>query len=245
MGRSSISHLNQISFSGDSNDARIVKMKPLHSWEVSPEEALRIQGELRNRIVLKNKFLKVETVAGADVFYSGNRLIGAIAVLSYPQLELIDSAMATGKMTFPYIPGLFSFREGPILLKAFDRLKVKPDLIIFEGHGIAHPRRFGLASHLGLWLNLPSIGCARTSLLKEFLLPRTSRGSLTWVYLEGEKVGAVLRTRQDVQPVFVSPGYGIDLETSVQFILSLCPKYRIPEPLRVAHRMSRNAERKR
>jgi len=219
-------------------------MTPLHPWNVSIKEALQIQEELRGCVVLKNRFSKIKTVAGSDVAYSrsGAFLLGAMVVLSYPELKLRDSAMATGKVSFPYIPGLFSFREGPVLLKAFDRLKLKPDLIIFDGHGIAHPRRFGLASHMGLWLDLPSIGCARTPLLKDFTSPGSSKGSFAWVLLEGEKVGAALRTRQAVKPVFVSPGHRIDLMTSIHFILSTCRQYRIPEPLRLAHQLSRSSE---
>lgn len=219
-------------------------MTPLHPWNVSIEEAFQIQEELRGRVVLKNRFSEVKTVAGSDVAYSrgGIFLLGAMVVLSYPELKPLDSSLASGKVTFPYLPGLFSFREGPVLLKAFDQLKIKPDLIIFDGHGIAHPRRFGLASHMGLWLDLPSVGCARTPLLKGFTSPGRSKGSFAWVYLEGEKVGAVLRTRQDVKPVFVSPGHRIDLMTSIHFILSTCRRYRIPEPLRLAHQLSRSLE---
>lgn len=218
-------------------------MKPLHPWEVSVEEAIRIQEGLRDRIVLKTGFSEVKTVAGADVAYSrdGTFLSGAIAVLSYPALEPLDSALATGKVSFPYIPGLFSFREGPVLLKAFNSLKLKPDLVLFDGHGIAHPRRFGLASHLGLWLDLISIGCARMPLIKAIRPPGTSKGSFSWVYFEREKVGAVLRTRQGVKPVFVSPGHRIDLTTSIRIVLATCQKYRIPEPLRRAHLLSRES----
>lgn len=216
-------------------------MNLLHSWEVSVEEAIRIQEDLRNHLVLKKTFSRLRTIAGADVAYSkgGASLSGAISVLSYPELEPIDSAFATGEVSFPYIPGLFSFREGPILVKAFQRLKIKPDLMVFDGHGIAHPRGFGLASHLGLWLDLPSIGCTRTPLLKDFVFPKTYKGSYSWIFLEGKKVGAVIRTRQGVKPVFISPGHRIDLLTSIQIILATCPKFRIPEPLRKAHQLSR------
>src|SRR5512136_2226474 len=146
-------------------------MDPLHSWNVSAKEAIRIQEALKDKIILKKGASKVRTIGGGDVAYSknGNRLFCAIAVLSFPNLEVIDMATAHGKITFPYIPGLLSFREGPILIKTFQRLKIKPDAMIFDGQGIAHPRRMGLASHIGLWLDLPSIGCAKTPLLKEFI----------------------------------------------------------------------------
>lgn len=216
-------------------------MKPLHCWEVSVEEAIRIQEDLRGRIVLKNRFSELKTVAGADVsYFRGETFVsGAIAVFSYPELKPIDSALATGEVSFPYISGLFSFREGPVLLRAFEGLKIKPDLILFDGHGIAHPRQFGLASHLGLWLNLPSIGCARTSLLSPYGSPETAKGSFTWIYLKGKRVGASLRTRQGVKPIFVSPGHQIDLPTSLQIVLATCQGFRIPEPLRKAHHLSR------
>ncbi len=217
-------------------------MKPLHPWDVTIEEAIRIQEDLKGSIVLENRFLKWKTIAGADASYSRHHplLWGTIAVLTYPELELLDQVTVEGEVNFPYIPGLFSFREGPVLLKAFQKLKIKPDLILFDGHGIAHPRGIGLASHLGLWLDLPSIGCARTSLIKESTAPEKEKGSVRWIYREGEKVGAALRTREGVNPLFVSPGHRIDLMTSLRIVLSTCKTYRLPEPLRKAHQISRN-----
>ncbi len=190
---------------------------------------------------MKKTFSCLKTIGGADVAYSNdkNSLCGAIAVLSFPEMETIDMATARSEVSFPYIPGLFSFREGPILVKAFQSLRVKPDLLIFEGHGTAHPRGLGLASHMGLWFDLPSIGCAGTPLLNQFNFPEASKGSYEWVYLGRKKAGAVLRTRQGVKPVFVSPGHRIDLMTSIQVILATCKGYRISEPLRIAHQLSR------
>ncbi|MBM4308032.1 MAG: endonuclease V [Deltaproteobacteria bacterium] len=212
-------------------------MNILHPWEVSEEEATQIQNDLRPHLILKNTFSRLKTIGGADVAYSkdGKNLFGAVTVLSYPEMNPIDASTASGEISFPYIPGLFSFREGPILVKAFQGLRVKPDLMIFEGHGIAHPRGLGLASHLGLWLGIPSIGCARTSLLGEYQSPEISKGSYEWVYLGKKKVGAALRTRQGVKPVFVSPGHRIDLVNSVRIVLATCQRYRTPEPLRKAH----------
>ncbi|MGB9627237.1 MAG: deoxyribonuclease V [Thermodesulfobacteriota bacterium] len=215
-------------------------IKPLHPWNVSAKEAIRIQETLRNRVILKRTFSKFRTIAGGDVAYlkNSNLFVGAMVVLSYPEMKTIDRAIVQGESSFPYIPGLFSFREGPILIEAFQRLKVRPDLLVLEGHGIAHPRRLGLASHLGLWLDLPTIGCAKTSLLKGFDQPNQSKGSFKWIFLNGEKVGAVLRTRRGVKPVYVSPGHRIDLKSSVQIIFSTCSRTRIPEPLRQAHHLS-------
>jgi deoxyribonuclease V len=217
-------------------------MKPLHSWKVSEKEAIRIQETLRDRIILKNTLLKVRTIGGGDVAYSknGNLLFGAIVILSFPDMEILDMATADGQIPFPYIPTLLTFREGPILIKTFQRLKVKPDVMIFDGQGIAHPRGMGLASHMGLWLNLPSIGCAKTALLDEFISPGPSKGSYEWIRREGKKVGAVLRTKEKVKPLFVSPGHRIDLLTSIQLLLESCRGFRIPEPLRKAHQLSRS-----
>ncbi len=215
-------------------------MKPLHSWNVSVEEAIQIQEALRDRIILKKTFSRVKTIGGGDVAYSrnGNLLFGAIVVLSFPKMEILDTATDDGKVSFPYIPGLLSFREGPILIKAFQRLRLKPDMMIYDGQGTAHPRGIGLASHMGLWLDVPSIGCAKTPLLREFISPGSSRGSFEWIRREGKKVGAVLRTKDGVKPLFVSPGHQIDLRTSNQLILGSCKGFRFPEPLREAHQLA-------
>ena len=224
-----------------SNLYRYSEMNPLHSFNVSVEEAIQIQEALKDRIILEKTFSEVRTIGGGDVAYSkdGNLLFGAIVVLSFPDMEILDTATADGKTLFPYIPSLLSFREGPILIKTLQRLRLKPDMMIYDGHGIAHPRGMGLASHMGLWLDLPSIGCAKTPLLDEFISPGPSRGSFEWIRREGKKVGTVLRTRENVKPLFISPGHRIDLSTSIQLILESCKGYRFPEPLRKAHQASR------
>ncbi len=253
-------------------------MKSLHSWNVSVEEAIRIQETLKDQIIRKNTFLKVHpvrnssralnhariilgsnlatggtaeqrgiisngvrTIGGGDVAYSksDNLLFCGIVVLSFPHMEILDTATCDGKIPFPYIPGLLSFREGPILIKTFKKLKIKPDIMIYDGQGIAHPRGMGLASHMGLWFNLPSIGCAKTPLLDEFISPGLSKGSIEWIRKERKKVGAVLRTKEKVKPLFISPGHRIDLMTSIQLILESCRGFRIPEPLRKAHQITR------
>jgi deoxyribonuclease V len=218
----------------------------LHSWNVSVNEAIGIQKALRKRIVLKNTFSGFKTIGGGDVGYSKDRnlLLGAVVVLSFPEMELLDRSTAHGKIPFPYVPGLLSFREGPILIEAMKKLKVKPDVMIFEGQGIAHPRGMGLASHLGLWLDLPSIGCTKTPLLRSPVSPAIFRGSFEWIEKEGERVGAVLRTKEGVKPVFASPGHRIDLMTSIQIILATCPRFRMPEPLRMAHQMTREISKR-
>jgi len=217
-------------------------MKPLHSWNVSVEEAIQIQEALKDRIILERTSSKAKTIGGGDVAYSkdGNRLFGAIAVLSFPNMKVLEMATADGKIPFPYIPGLLSFREGPILVKTFQKLRIKPDVMIYDGQGIAHPRGIGLASHMGLWFDLPSIGCAKTPLLNGFISPGPLKGSFTWIRSGGKKVGAVLRTKEKVKPLFVSPGHRIDLMTSIRLILESCQGFRIPEPLRKAHQVSRS-----
>ena len=217
-------------------------MKPLHSWNVSVEEAIQIQEALKDQIILKKPFSKVRTMGGGDVAYSKNenRLFGAIVVLSFPDMEILDMATADGKIPFPYIPNLLSFREGPILIQIFEKLRVKPDIMVYDGQGIAHPRRFGLASHLGLWFDLPSIGCAKTPLLEGFISPGASKGSFELIRKEGKEVGVVLRTKDNVKPLFISPGHRIDITTSIQLILESCQGFRFPEPLRKAHHATRN-----
>ena len=216
-------------------------MKPLHSWKVTPEQAIRIQENLRHRIILKKTFSRVRTIGGGDVSYQkeGNFLFGAMVVLSFPQMETLEIATACGKIPFPYLAGLLTFREGPVLINTFRKLRIKPDILIFDGQGIAHPRWIGLATHLGLWFNLPSIGCAKTPLLGKFVIPGPSRGSFELIQKDGNDVGVVLRTKDRVKPVFVSPGYRIDLPTSIQVVLESCQGFRIPEPLRLAHQISK------
>jgi deoxyribonuclease V len=194
-------------------------------------------GTAEQRSIISNG---VKTIGGGDVAYSkkGDLLFGAMVVLSFPDMKILDTATANGKIPFPYIPTLLSFREGPILTKTFKILKIKPDVMIYDGQGIAHPRGIGLASHMGLWFDLPSIGCAKTPLIDEFTFPGSFKGSIGWIQREGEKVGAVLRTKQRVKPVFVSPGHRIDLMTSIQIVLESCQGFRIPEPLRHAHQLA-------
>jgi deoxyribonuclease V len=216
-------------------------MKPLHSWNVTPEQAIQIQENLKHRVVLKRTFLKLRTIAGGDVSYQkeGKLLFAAMVVLSFPRMETLDVATAHGKISFPYLPGLLTFREGPILIKLFEKLRIRPDILIFDGQGIAHPRRIGLATHLGLWFDLPSIGCAKTPLLGKSAIPGPSKGSFELIRKDGNEVGVVLRTKDGVKPVFVSPGHQIDLPTSIRVVLDSCQGFRIPEPLRKAHQFSR------
>ncbi|MCD6357554.1 MAG: endonuclease V [Thermoproteales archaeon] len=180
-----------------------------------------------------------KTVAGADAAFAGGKAYGAVTVFSFPELELVEAATACRQISFPYIPGLLSFREGPVLLDCFAQLEIEPDVIIFDGHGIAHPRGLGLASHLGLVLNLPSVGCAKNKLLSSAEEPALRRGS--WKPLidkRGRETGCILRTRDNVKPVFVSPGHRMGLKGSRDLVLACATRFRIPEPLRRAHQLA-------
>ena len=212
-----------------------MKYQNLHSWEVSPGEAIQLQKELKKKISLKKSFNNVKIVAGADVSYYKNKMIAGIVIFKFPQLEIIEKKSSLSSVNFPYIPGLLTFREGPSLLEAFKKIKITPDVILFDGQGIAHPRRMGIATHLGLFLDKPTIGCAKSRLSGKY----TSVGEEKRDYAllkEGEEVlGAVLRTRRKVKPIFVSPGHKIDLSNSIEIVLKCIVKYRLPLPVREAH----------
>jgi deoxyribonuclease V len=209
----------------------------IHPWIVSPKKAIEIQEGLRKKLRLRPPKAPFKTVAAADVSYSlaDDRFYAAFLVFSYPGLDLMETASARGRVSFPYIPGLLTFREAPILLKAFSRLKSKPGLLLFDGQGIAHPRSMGIAAHMGILLDLPSIGCAKSRLWGEAAEPGPDQGSCVLLCQESRTVGMIVRTRTGVKPVYVSPGHRMDLDASVKIILSLCRGYRIPEPLRQAH----------
>ena len=199
---------------------------------------MSIQVGLRDRLLLSERRSgKARFVAGADISYSkgDDRFFAAVVVLDTGTLQTVTQTVHAERVRFPYIPGLLSFREGPPLLKAFEKLDVAPDVVLFDGQGIAHPRGLGLASHLGLFLDVPAIGCAKTRLVGEHGEPGKEAGSRTDLVLEGRVVGAVLRTKTGVKPVFVSQGHRIGLKRSVDIVLSCCGGYRIPEPVRRAH----------
>jgi deoxyribonuclease V len=209
----------------------------LHPWKVSPAEAIQIQEKLRKKLRFQAPRTRLKTIAAGDVAYArgDDMTYAAFLLFTYPDLTLLESASAKGHASFPYIPGLLTFREAPVLLKAYSRLKARPDLIMIDGQGIAHPRFMGIAAHIGLILNLPTIGCAKSRLIgtHEELAP--DRGKVVPLLVGDRTAGMVLRTREGVKPVYVSPGHKMDMETSVKVVLSLCRGYRIPEPLRQAH----------
>jgi deoxyribonuclease V len=205
--------------------------------------AIALQEELAKRVVRVDRLGPVRRVCGVDVHYrdGGAVACAAAVVMGFPALDLLEHAVAHRAASFPYVPGLLSFREIPATLAALDALTVKPDLLFCDGHGIAHPRRCGLASHLGLAADLPAIGVAKTWLLGEHGEPPAQRGA--WVPLVdgGEQIGAVLRTRAGVKPVYVSIGHRVSLATAVSLVTACSPRYRIPEPIRAADRLARAA----
>lgn len=213
----------------------------LHSWNVNYKEAVKIQERLRQKIILKSSFknLKGKLIAGADVSYDkGNdKFYAGVVVFELFTMQKIEEVTASGRVNFPYIPGLLSFRESPVLLKAFSKVKEEPDIVILDAQGIAHPRGIGLASHIGLLLNIPSIGCAKTRLIGAYNDVGEEVGCHSQLTVEGKTVGVVLRTRKNVKPVFISPGHKIDLATSINLVLKSCRGYKLPEPTRQAHNL--------
>jgi deoxyribonuclease V len=209
----------------------------LHPWDVTPQEAVEIQNNLRELLRLKWEDTPIRHVGGIDVSYArgSNEGYAAVVVMSWPKLEEIDRTWTKQNISFPYIPGLLTFREAPLLLQAWKKLRHYPDLIFVDGQGIAHPRSMGLAAHLGVLLDTPSIGCAKSPLVGGDPPVGEKRGDYTPLIYKGKEVGVALRTRTGVRPLYVSPGHRIDLRTSVQWVLHACRIYRLPEPLRQAH----------
>ncbi len=215
-----------------------MQVRDLHPWRVSFHEAVEIQNSLRPRLRLAPFEGSPRFVAGTDVAYSARtqRMYAAVVVLAAPSLAVAEVARAVRLARFPYIPGLFAFRELPPLVSAFRRLRHTPDLILFDGHGLAHPRRLGLACHGGLLLDCPAIGCAKSKLVGTHAEPGRAHGAWTPLTDEGETIGAAVRTRDDVEPVYVSVGHRVDLPSSIRLVLEMTGKYRLPEPTRLAHR---------
>lgn len=216
-----------------------MKTRELHRWDVTYREAVAIQEELRGRLILRNNGLAdpLRTVAGADISYDrgSDVFFAAVVLMSYPELTLIEEATFSARVSFPYIPGLLTFREGPPLIAAFAKLNQPPDFILFDGQGIAHPRRIGLAAHLGLILDRPAIGCAKSRLVGMHAPVGGKRGDWVGLIHHDRQVGAVLRTRDRIKPVFVSQGHRIGLKKAITLVLACCRGYRIPEPTRRAH----------
>ncbi len=209
----------------------------LHPWNLQYSEAVKIQQELRDQLILEVPEMDLNLVAGADVSYSkgDDVFFSSVVVLEMPGMSIIEEATAEGKVDFPYIPGLLSFREAPILIKAFEKVRSIPDAIIFDGQGTAHPRGIGLASHMGLILGLPSIGCAKKNLVGNYKPVGSEVGAYTSIKFKDDVVGAALRTKSNVKPVFVSPGHKMDVPSAIEIVIKTCRGYKLPEPTRQAH----------
>lgn len=217
-----------------------MKIVQRHPWEISPTEAIAIQQQLRVEVVREDRLGPVRHVAGVDVgFEEGGVLTrAAVAVLGFPSLELVDHAIFHAATRFPYVPGLLSFREVPAVIGALEKLTVIPDLLLCDGQGIAHPRRFGIASHLGLLCGIPSIGVAKTRLIGEHIEPPDLRGASVPLIDHGEIIGAVLRSRHGVKPLYISIGHRVSLVTALDYVMACVTRYRLPETTRWAHRLA-------
>ena len=211
--------------------------KRAHPWKVTTAEARAIQLRLAGQVSRRDEVGRPRFIAGVDI--SGprfkGRVRGTVVVLSYPDLRVAEVSTVERKVDFPYIPGLLSFRESPVMLAAYEKLKLRPDLVLVDGQGIAHPRRFGLASHLGVLLGMPAIGCAKSILCGAHGPLAAPRGSAAEIEHQGEVVGMALRTRDGVRPVYVSIGHRVDLAAAVSWVSNCCRGYRLPEPTRLAH----------
>jgi deoxyribonuclease V len=217
-----------------------MEARRVHGWDLTPKDAIALQTALCGRVVREDRIGAVRRIAGVDVGFEqdGRVTRAAIAVLEYPGLALAEQVVVRVATTFPYVPGLLSFREAPAVLAAFEKVRVAPDLILYDGQGIAHPRRFGIASHVGLLLDCPSIGVAKTRLVGAHRMPANRRGAWTPLRDAGEVIGAVLRTRAGVKPLYVSIGHRVSLDTAVRWTLACVTRYRLPETTRWAHRLA-------
>jgi deoxyribonuclease V len=216
------------------------KVRPLHRWDLTPREAVQVQHELRKYVRPRGRSRTIRTIAAADVaFPSKHEAVAAFCVLSLPDFTVLDHFVCRKECAFPYVPGLLSFREIPVLFAAMAGVRTEPDVILCDGQGLAHPRGMGLATHLGVLLGKPTIGCAKSSLFGDYEKPGATRGDFSPITgKEGEVIGAVLTTRTGVKPLFVSVGNLVDLETAIRVVLDCCTKYRLPEPARLAHRLA-------
>lgn len=205
-------------------------------WKITPREAIHLQARLRERVVLEDAFRQIRYVAGADIAFdpATEEAFAGVVVYRFPSLEEVERRMARRRLQFPYVPGLLSFREIPILMAAFARLKTEPDLLLIDGHGRAHPRLFGIACHVGVLFDKPSIGCAKSLLVGEAGEPGLKSGSIAPLDYHGETVGTVLRTRDNTRPIFVTQGNRISLATAVKVVMKCVDGYRIPRPTREA-----------
>lgn len=212
-------------------------------WPRNLKEAKWIQHTLKQKVKICPLIREPQFIAGTDAAFLNDRVVAVACLYKYPELTLIEETSATTVTSFPYIPGFLSFKEGPAIIKAINKLKIKPDVILFDGQGIAHPQDIGIATHIGVLLNIPTIGCAKSRLVGSYIEPKIKKGQYSYLKYQGRTVGAVLRTRDKVKPVFVSPGHMIDLNGAINIVLKCMGNYRIPEPLRQADHFSKKLKR--
>ncbi len=214
-----------------------MRVRALHSWDVSVAEAKQIQTSLAKEVVTCDGTLSPRLVAGVDISAPNAKgmATAAVVVLGYPELNVVEVEEAQDRIGFPYVPGLLSFRESPLILAACEKLRSVPDLLLVDGQGLAHPRRFGLACHVGVLLDLPTIGCAKSVLCGQHGPVGEETGCHAELFDNGEVIGAALRTKSKAKPIYVSVGHRIGLASALQWVLKCCRGYRIPEPTRLAH----------
>lgn len=213
-------------------------IKPLHKWDLNPKAAIALQRELASCLISDRPLVldQIRVVAGVDVSVKGGLACAAVVVMSYPDLTILETASAQRDATYPYIPGLLAFREGPVVMEAMGRISSEPEVFLFDGMGQIHPRKLGIAAHLGLWLGRPTIGCGKSHYIGEFQMPARKKGNRQALVHQGEQLGIVLRTRTGVKPVYVSVGHLCEIESAVALTLACTTKYRLPEPIRAAHK---------
>jgi deoxyribonuclease V len=214
-------------------------------WDLSPREARALQCELAPRVLLQPLPRSFAILGASDIGYArtSNQLVAVMVTFTWPELQPLETSQVISSALFPYIPGLLSFREAPTLVVAFRKLKTPPHVLLCDGQGIAHPRRLGLASHLGLCLGIPTVGCAKKRLCGEHGLLLSHRGASTPLVLNGEVVGSVFRSREGVKPIYISPGHLADVESSQALVADCLGRFRIPEPLRRAHNLATDLRR--
>ncbi len=224
-----------------------MKIFPLHEWTLSPEEAIALQNRLRQQVVVEDQLpAAVRYIAGVDLSFSRDSSWGwsGVVILCMQDLHVVESQTASGVVPFPYIPGLLSFREIPLLLKALEKIEHIPEVILCDGQGIAHPRGLGIASHLGLFLDIPTIGVAKSRLTGSYQEPGPASGDCTYLYNNrGKIIGAVLRTKPHTKPLFISPGHRISLERAITLVVQCLRGFKLPEPTRLAHQLVNEARR--
>lgn len=217
----------------------------MHDWDINPKNAIAIQNQLAQNVIFQNIPNTISTIAGIDVSYSydDNKMIAGIIILDYPSLSEIDRYFYVKDISFPYIPGFLSFREAPAIVEMIEKYSIKSDIFFFDGHGIAHPRGLGIAAHVGVLLNISSLGCAKKKLVGDYEIPDNYRGAFSGLLYKGNTIGYVLRTKINVKPIYISVGNLLKLHELPELVLNCTKKYRIPEPTRLAHLAVTNYKR--